>query len=159
MQSGAGRLTGRTEPPSETRIVAIDSLRGLAALSVCLFHLTQFGSLLPRGRLAAFGAWGWLGVEVFFVISGFIIPHALDRSHYRLSRYGQFLLRRIIRLDPPYLCSIALVLAVTFLLTLAPGYEGAPFRPSPAGVLAHLLYLNAALGYEWLNPRVLDSRH
>ena len=56
--------------------------------------------------------WGWAGVEVFFVISGFIIPFTLWQSGYRLKNYARFILKRIIRLDPPYLLSILLAIAL-----------------------------------------------
>lgn len=46
----------------------LDALRGLASLAVCWFHLTLSEALPAWLRLS--GAYGWLGVEVFFVISG-----------------------------------------------------------------------------------------
>ena len=127
-------------------------MRGLAALAVFIFHLTHGSPIAPRGVVTSITAYGWLGVEVFFVISGFIIPYALFRASYHPSRYGRFVLRRILRLDPPYLASILLILGVAYLLTWAPNYAGPPFRFDPATVFAHLLYLNAILGFEWLSP-------
>lgn len=133
-----------------SRIQSIGALRGLAALSVAWFHFTQGGGLLQDGWLKASGAHGWLGVEVFFVISGFIIPFALYRTGYRFpSHAGRFLLKRAIRVDPPYLAAILLALALWYLSSLAPGFEGPAPAVDPIQLLLHLGYLNAFFGYPW----------
>lgn len=133
-------------------------LRGVASLAVCWFHLTSFTYASPDGwfysPLRRTGVYGWLGVEVFFVISGFVIPYSLHRAGYRLAFYPSFILKRLIRLDPPYIVSIAFVLAVAFghafLKGHAPQVEGEPI--GWARVLLHLGYSNVFFGYEWLNP-------
>jgi peptidoglycan/LPS O-acetylase OafA/YrhL len=140
-----------TQPPS--RLSTLDALRGLAALAVCWYHFTQGNPVfLPDGWLKASGSFGWLGVEVFFVISGFIIPYALQRSGYRLSDYGTFILKRIIRLDPPYLVAILAVIVLGYASTATPGFRGPKFDPSIAQVILHLGYVNVFFGYPWLNP-------
>jgi len=97
------------------------------------------------------GRYGWLGVEIFFVISGFVIPYSLYKANYELRSFKKFLLKRIVRIDPPYLASIALTLIVAFASSKAPGYRGEPFSVSPLAVLLHLGYINAFFGYPWLN--------
>src|SRR6185312_12523676 len=81
------------------RIDAVDGLRALAVVAVVAFH---FGAPLPGG---------FLGVDLFFVISGFVITRLLVRQHAAGSgvRYGHFLARRIRRLLPV----LVVVLAVT----------------------------------------------
>ncbi len=133
------------------RIEIVHTLRGLAAVAVCWFHFTTVTSL-NLGPFKQSGAYGWLGVEVFFVISGFILPYALYRSGYRLTprAYGRFLAKRIVRLDPPYLASIAFILIAGYLPKLIPGHQGG----DPIGiwqVLSHLGYLTGLLKYQWLN--------
>lgn len=90
----------------------IDALRGFAALSVCLFHLG--GAVLPKlasPLTSSLTSWGWTGVEVFFVISGFVIPYVLLRSHYRWADAGNFLARRFVRIWPPSAILIVLSIA------------------------------------------------
>lgn len=120
-------------------------------MAVCWFHVTIGTSALNDGVVRSSGKYGWLGVEVFFVISGFIIPYALQRSGYKLKNYPKFLLKRITRLDPPYIASIILVLAVTYLFTFSPHYSGKKFAIDPVGLLLHLGYLNVFFHYPWLN--------
>jgi len=138
-------------PPA--RLSTLDALRGIAALSVCWFHFTQgIPGFLPDGLLQSSGTYGWLGVEVFFVISGFIIPYALLRGGYRLANFGTFILKRVLRLDPPYLAAILLVIALGYASSATPGFQGPPFHCSWVQVLLHLGYLNVFFGYPWLNP-------
>src|SRR5689334_14543570 len=93
----------------QPRISTVDSLRGIASLAVCWFHLTNGNpSFLTGGPLKSSGTYGWLGVEMFFVISGFVIPYSLHKAGYDLKSFGTFVAKRIIRLDPPYLVSIVI---------------------------------------------------
>src|SRR5260370_10879026 len=131
------------------RIESLDALRGLAALAVCWKHLTD-SSVLPRA-LQISGMYGWLGVEVFFVISGFVIPYTLYKSGYRVEQYFTFVCKRIVRLEPPYLLSVLFVLLIGYLAAYAPGYHGAPYHPSTTQVLLHFGYLNAFAHHDWLN--------
>jgi peptidoglycan/LPS O-acetylase OafA/YrhL len=136
----------------QERIQGVDALRGLAALAVSWFHFTITASILDAGIVKSTGTYGWLGVEVFFVISGFIIPYALQRSGYKLRNYPTFLLKRITRLDPPYIASIFVVLAVTYFFTFSPHYSGEKLAIDPVGLLLHVGYLNVIFHYPWLNP-------
>ncbi len=74
------------------------------------------------------------------------------RRGYTLSRLGSFLIRRIKRIDPPYLACLPLIIALNVLSTFFPGYKGGPFSISYSQLGAHFAYLNAVLGYEWLSP-------
>ena len=73
---------------SERRVIAIDYMRLFAALSVMLFHygyffgLTagDFGAKVPSFPSLHFGWIGWIGVEIFFVISGYVITYSAAAS-------------------------------------------------------------------------------
>ena len=121
---------------------------GVASLAVCYLHLTYS---LPGGWLNSSGSLGWLGVEVFFVISGFVIPYSLYKGGYRLRNYGTFVLKRIIRLDPPYVATIAIIIPLGYLSASMPGFRGPPYHVTTGQVLLHFFYLNAFFKANWLN--------
>lgn len=127
---------------TQQRIPQLDALRGIASLAVCLFH---FFNYVP---IAKYGA---LGVQAFFVISGFVIPYSMLRSNYGLSCFGRFMARRLVRLDPPYLLSTVLVIALAYLSAARPGFQGKPPNFSLVQVLLHLGYANTFAGLPWLN--------
>lgn len=137
---------------TEQRIETVDWLRGLAALAVCWFHLTHGNRKFPEaGWVRASGALGWLGFEAFFVISGFILPYSLHRGGYTLRGFPTFLAKRVIRLDPPYLASIAITLGLWWASSLVPAFSGKGPTIIWPQLLLHLGYLNAFFGYKWYN--------
>lgn len=141
------------------RYLFIDGLRGIAASSVMLFHLYgAFKSIAPSSfteRIPWFfdGALnhGYLGVQVFFVISGFVMAHSLRRYPLDLRNFGVFALRRSVRLDPPYWIAIWSLLAINIL-----GNQFFESRqvdvPGPLGVLANMFYLDKILGVASVVP-------
>ncbi len=98
-------------------IPELDGLRGLAILAVILYHCNPRlkGTWIYYATL-----WGWAGVIIFFVLSGFLITSILlttrDKPHY----FHNFHARRILRIWPVY----ALVLIVVYLE--APWFIGPP---------------------------------
>jgi peptidoglycan/LPS O-acetylase OafA/YrhL len=136
--------------PARPRIEIVEGLRGLAALAVAWFHFTNANAAFPTlGWLRASGTYGWLGVESFFVISGYIIPYAMLRAGYRLAAWPTFLAKRLLRLEPVYLVSILVTLALWWVSSRSPGFTRHP--PSAAQVLLHVGYLPGLFGYEWLD--------
>ena len=99
-----------------------------------------------------FSKLGQYGVPVFFVISGFVFPFSLYRANYKLSSFGNFLLRRVVRIDPPFLASIVIVLILGYVSTLSPWYRGSGFHIVWTDVLLHLGYLNSFFDRPWLSP-------
>ena len=79
------------------RIATLDAMRGIAIIAVMGFHYSP--DLIP---------YGWLGVELFFVISGFVIFMTLDRCRSLL----EFGWRRFIRLWPSYCLSFLLIFVI-----------------------------------------------
>lgn len=88
---------------SSNRFYEIDLLRLVSAVLVMLFHYTFVGSVLdfaPQPRTDAFGEYGrymYLGINFFFIISGFVILLSAQDGKPR-----QFILSRFIRLYPAY---------------------------------------------------------
>lgn len=135
----------------------LDSVRGLAALWVVLFHLTlhyeppsnPFLTVLWENVLGR----GLLGVPVFFVLSGFVIAHSLRRGFDRSSSIGNFMLRRVVRLTPPYWAAIVLAVGMH---AVASFVNGEPFLPGGSEMTAgrlvsHLFYGQELLGYSNIN--------
>lgn len=136
-----------------SHIQLIDLLRGLAALMVCYYHFTHnssyYGAYLPdENFLRVSGNYGWLGVEVFFVISGFIIPYSLFNNKYEPANFPGFLKKRWVRIEPPYIVTI-------FLILLNWKFNGWLWSYDVdihwKQVLAHFVYLPQFLGYGWIN--------
>jgi peptidoglycan/LPS O-acetylase OafA/YrhL len=103
------------------RMPGIDVLRGCAVLMVVLFHgmayqapRVEWGSRFGDA-LYGLTAWGWLGVNLFFVISGFLITGILDDTVLRKDFYKQFYVRRALRILPAYLAVLALAWATGFI--------------------------------------------
>src|SRR5215510_4747208 len=115
----------------EERNQTIDALRATAALWVCLFHFTVGTGI---------GAHGYLGVTIFFVISGFIVPYSMMRGGYTIAAWPRFMLRRLVRLEPPYLASIGLILVLGALDAL----RGFPQVWTAKQIAGHLGYANAS---------------
>jgi peptidoglycan/LPS O-acetylase OafA/YrhL len=134
-------------------LAILDVMRGLAALLVCLFHFSNGNPNLLRDGdpLKLLFSHGWAGVEIFFVISGFVIPLALQNQRFSRALLPNFLLRRLLRLHPAYIASIAMILLLGWLSSKAPGFQGVPLIPDPANLAAHFFYLNDILSLPWYN--------
>lgn len=126
------------------RFLPLDGLRAIAALCVALYHYQQrvphLDARLPRFVSIALQH-GNLGVQIFFVLSGFAVARSLSQTRVDPPALGRFMLRRAVRLDPPYVFT---VLLVAFLALRNP--TGWPVAPTPALVAAHLFYLQGLLG-------------
>jgi peptidoglycan/LPS O-acetylase OafA/YrhL len=141
------------QPAQGAKIGAAHYLRGIASLAVCWFHFTNGNTrYLDAGFLKFSGSYGWLGVDAFFVISGFVIPYSLFNKYYRVQSFPRFLLKRIVRLDPPYLTSILLILILGYASSMSSLYTGASFAINWPQLCLHLAYLNAFFHKGWLNP-------
>jgi peptidoglycan/LPS O-acetylase OafA/YrhL len=136
------------------KLVSIEVLRGLASILVCFFHFTH-GDMKFVGTSKLFQSFftnGWIGVEMFFVISGFVIPYSLVKSNYNFSSFRQFMSKRILRIEPPYVVSIILVIILGYLSSMAPGFKGQPFHCDSGQFLAHFVYLTEHVNYQWIQP-------
>lgn len=99
---------------SSARIPELDGLRGLAALSVVAFHLALRAPLLYGAAGPVVGHLD-LGVEVFFVLSGFLVWRPFQASLVmgsRLPNLGSYAMRRSARIWPAYLLALAAIVVV-----------------------------------------------
>ena len=155
----AGRFLAHIsrETSSGRFIPEMDGLRFAAIGMVILFHLNAYltakspfyrAAPLDSDWLAQAALVGFRGVELFFVISGFILglPFA---AHYLKGaapvNLRKYYLRRLTRLEPPY------IVALFVLLILAVGIQGAPHASFYPHFAASLFYLHSLI-YGTLSP-------
>jgi peptidoglycan/LPS O-acetylase OafA/YrhL len=110
---------------ADRRLLEIDLLRFLAALSVVLYHWAFRGhaadglSSMHYPAIAGWAKYGFLGVELFFVISGFVILMSARSGSLR-----DFAVSRVVRLYPAFwFCCTLSALVMLWLAPGRPGYE------------------------------------
>lgn len=142
----------QTPPASSGKVFhSVTTVRGLAALAVCWFHMSIWTGLIADGWLLRSGMVGWLGPHIFFIVSGFVVPWSLYVVRYRLPDAPRYLARRIIRLDPPYFMTIAAAVGLLVVQSNVGATHG-NFELDWARLLSHLAYLTAIVGEYWYNP-------
>ncbi|MBQ7539799.1 MAG: acyltransferase [Bacteroidaceae bacterium] len=97
--------------PAKQHYIALDGLRGIAALVVISYHVFEGFATSPATQTLNHG---YLAVDFFFILSGFVMAYAYDSRWTRMTT-GTFLLRRLIRLHPMVIAGSILGVA-TFLL-------------------------------------------
>lgn len=108
------RLSQVSIPVATERQPALDGIRGLAILAVLLFHCfyamaARDSEVLPFWRLLS---GGWLGVDLFFVLSGFLITGILIRSRGGTQYFYRFYLSRACRIFPAYFAVLGFVIFI-----------------------------------------------
>lgn len=136
----------------EAKIPALDGVRGLAILLVLCVHLQQTGAVPQRYHLlnTVMHA-GWCGVDLFFVLSGFLITLGLLESKGAVNYFSAFYMRRVLRIFPLYYLVLLLAVLASVLLG---GYEprgeiflgslghvDGPLFPSALGWVSHVFYV------------------
>jgi peptidoglycan/LPS O-acetylase OafA/YrhL len=130
--------------PAGNRLQWLDELRGIAALTVMLGH---FRILLPE-PIASFPLFDIFprGVQLFYILSGYVMYWLYARAILEPGRYAQFLTKRYFRIAP-------LFYLVVLLCVLAAGRP-----PDWTNLVSHLLilpfgfhpdYVNGIIGVEW----------
>jgi len=120
----------------EHRYLPLDTLRAVAFGVVFFLHAVPFP--FP---------WGRYGVDLFFVLSGYLITSGLLRSELGSGYFSRFYLRRSLRIFPAYYATIALAMIVVPVSAL-------PMMPWSLGYLGNIGYLfgdnwNSALAHLW----------
>ena len=126
---------GEAKEPTRDHIPELDGVRGCAIAMVLLFH---FAPDLPQNRvLSHILAFGWAGVDLFFVLSGFLITRILIRTRLKSDYFKTFYLRRSLRIFPVYYWALG---AVLILFGAVPALRG--LIPSSHDQVFYWVYLS-----------------
>jgi peptidoglycan/LPS O-acetylase OafA/YrhL len=143
-------------PPSKSRVPELDGLRGIAISLVLILHFSYFNPapdhyptewikrlLGPLGRFAAFG---WSGVDLFFVLSGFLIGGILLDARGSPNYFKTFYVRRVFRIFPIYYLWI---LAYTILALLLGARLRGPLSLGPVPLRTVSIYYLFLQDFSW----------
>jgi len=136
-----------TSPLSSRKVVPLDGVRGIAILAVFLSHSVwriESTSAIQQ-VLKWFYSLGWAGVDLFFVLSGFLITGILLDSRLAENYFQSFYARRALRIFPLY-CAFLLVA-----FTLFPYLVAADWMPVSRDRWVYLCYLTNWLAL-WKGP-------
>ena len=97
---------------TDTKILSLQSLRGLAAISIAFFHLNT------GGYISNFFENAWLAVDFFFVLSGFVISRSYSDKISSIKTFYNFQKKRFVRLYPLHFVMLIIFLLVEFLKLL-----------------------------------------
>lgn len=125
------------QAPKIHLVRSIQWLRGIAALAVVMLHasevLVKYNVTVPIFSELKFGGWG---VDLFFVISGFIMIFIIYGSTGKLIDTRNFWLRRLVRIAPPYWIFMSFVIAISI---VAPRFT--EYKPSIDHIVASYLFI------------------
>lgn len=133
------------------RFYFLDSLRGICALYITIYH---FYSILKEKSEFIFppivdGIIGQAtaGLRVFYILSGFVIAYSIYNKEITISFFNRFILRRSIRLDPPYWVTLIATLLISLLSII---FFTKPMETFPSWqiIMANSLYLQDFLSME-----------
>jgi peptidoglycan/LPS O-acetylase OafA/YrhL len=130
-------------------ILALDGLRGVAILLVVACHFVSNLRITADGwawPLVAFAHAGWIGVDLFFVLSGFLITGILIDARGSSSYFKAFYARRALRILPAYYGFLIVIFIVLPLLNVGVGDNAMLARENQSWYWLHLTNVMMALG-------------
>ena len=144
------------KPRTRVYVEIIEFLRGVAAIGVVSYHFAN--STLPTIKpnpMGDFFEWAKLGIPVFFIISGFVIPYAMYTAGYRFKDAGRFFIKRMVRMAPPAWVAIFLMFIIYYggLYLNGRPIEGMDWPGvSPKALISNFLFSFELVGVEKYNP-------
>ena len=140
MDTASAASSTTTIAPAKNHYVILDGLRGVASLMVVAFHLFEpFSGGNPVKQIINHG---YLAVDFFFMLSGFVIAYAYDDRWTRMTQL-EFYKRRLIRLQPMVIMG-SLVGAALFFFSDGPGISLDPSHPCMEDAAGHARGLHPA---------------
>ena len=131
-----GEASGR--PDARGHLPALDGLRGIAILLVLVHHATLPGAEDSHPIASELLHLGFVGVDLFFVLSGFLITGILLGARGGDGYYRSFYGRRLLRIAPAYYLFLAIIYLVMPALTADPSFAPPPDYRADGGI--HAIY-------------------
>jgi exopolysaccharide production protein ExoZ len=101
--------------PSKNMLIGVQLLRAIAVISVVLFHIKEYlHKYLGVGEFFDVFHFGDSGVQIFFMVSGYIIYYVHSHELGLITKFKSYLLKRILRIYPPYLVISSLLVFYCF---------------------------------------------
>jgi peptidoglycan/LPS O-acetylase OafA/YrhL len=127
----------------QTRLAVLDGLRGIAVLLVLWYHVWEISWLpAPLASLQFIPETGFIGVDLFFYISGFVIVYPFAKALFHKEAppsWGHFAYRRAMKIVPSYVLCIIALIAIGYAHFASAG-EGA------RDIITHLLFIHTWFG-------------
>ena len=146
-----GKISSAAFADTKPHYELLDGLRGVAALLVVFYHIFEGFSFAAGGTLITTINHGYLAVDFFFILSGFVIGYAYDDRWGKTMTLGNFFKRRLIRLHPMIIMG-AVLGAVTFCIQGSVQWDGTHIATSMVmlALLCAMFFIPAVpgVGYE-----------
>lgn len=128
----------------------LDGLRGVAALLVLFYHIFEGLSFAAGGTPITVINHGYLAVDFFFILSGFVISYAYDDRWGKTMTTGNFFKRRLIRLHPMIIMGVILG-TITFFLQGGVQWDGTKVATSAVmlAMLCAMFFIPAVPGVSY----------
>lgn len=128
-------------------IPQFDHLRAFAVLLVMLFHASHHVKSFPMSDWFSFG---WVGVDLFFVLSGFLITRILLDTRQNPNYFLNFYARRVLRIWPLYFALLAMMFLV--MPRIAPHWSAEAMKHAHPGWAFVLFVQNLTSGHDLTGP-------
>ena len=142
------------------RLGPVDALKALACVLIVWHHLAFYGPMSDVLQPWAPGLVAWfsndarMAVQVFLVVSGFLLAQGMAPGGAPATPWLLLVARRYVRLLVPYAAALVLTLIVAEVVRAGADHPAVPAEPTWTQLLAHLLLLQDLLGQEALSAGV-----
>lgn len=123
-------------------------------MSVVLYHfICKTIDYVESKTLLDIFHYGHKGVQLFFIISGIVIPLSMIKSNYQFKLFGKFMAKRFVRIEPPYIVAMGIGIFYLIIRNYIPGTADIDLTPTFLEIILHFGYLIPFFeGADWINP-------
>jgi peptidoglycan/LPS O-acetylase OafA/YrhL len=155
LQADARSRSGGAAVFPKQRLIELDGLRGFALILILLFHAVSQEGAYPPGTFLHYlqrsFAMGWTALDLFFVLSGFLIGGILMDARESRSYFKTFYARRVFRIVPVYFAWVLIyVLVAAFASGLVVALSNTGLRPPlDFSIWSHFLFLQNSFDFQY----------